>query len=290
VATVVGIPLAALPAAATLTGDELVPIAQGVSGAVKKSTTGAFVTLASGVIVPAAVAAATAAAVPAATAAAIAAIVPVANASLANMAQATVKGRAAGAGTGVPQDLTQTQLTALINLATSILAGAVPASGGGTTNFLRADMSWAPAGGGGATPLVTSLVGQTVSPFSLLDALPVGVGDIIHIEIMGTGSAGTIDTAILLGNGNEIDLDNEAVPGTNSQQWVQKHTFWVVSLNPVNIQWFTEWEYDGPGVFAFNTFNTPIDVGGVDTLDMDFAFTTEENDFTFSAMVTKVSL
>lgn len=42
--------------------------------------------------------------------------------------------------------------TALLNVATSSLKGMAPASGGGTTNFLRADLTWAaPAGGGGLT-------------------------------------------------------------------------------------------------------------------------------------------
>ena len=43
---------------------------------------------------------------------------------------------------GVFGGLTNTQLTALINPFTSILSGAVPLSGGGTTNFLRADGTW----------------------------------------------------------------------------------------------------------------------------------------------------
>ena len=48
---------------------------------------------------------------------------------------------------------TNTQLTALLDAFTSSLKGVVPASGGGTTNFLRADGSWtAPPGGGGGTP------------------------------------------------------------------------------------------------------------------------------------------
>lgn len=42
-------------------------------------------------------------------------------------------------------------LTELLGLFTDVLQGAVPASGGGTSAFLRADGSWAvPAGGGGA--------------------------------------------------------------------------------------------------------------------------------------------
>lgn len=65
------------------------------------------------------------------------------NAMLADMAASRVKGRAAGAGTGAPTDLTPTQLTALLNAFTDTLPGAVPASGGGTANFLRADGSFA---------------------------------------------------------------------------------------------------------------------------------------------------
>jgi hypothetical protein len=44
-------------------------------------------------------------------------------------------------------------LTALLNPATALLKGLAPASGGGTANFLRADMTWAapPGGGGGGT-------------------------------------------------------------------------------------------------------------------------------------------
>lgn len=74
----------------------------------------------------------------------------VTNAKLANMAQATIKGRASGAGTGDPSDLTAAQATAILDAFTDSLKGLAPASGGGTTNFLRADGTWAaPAGGGG---------------------------------------------------------------------------------------------------------------------------------------------
>ncbi|WP_128515164.1 hypothetical protein [Tabrizicola thermarum] len=76
----------------------------------------------------------------------------VTNAKLANMATATIKGRAS-AGTGDPEDLTAAQATALLDTFTSGAKGLAPASGGGTTNFLRADGTWAaPAGGGGGSP------------------------------------------------------------------------------------------------------------------------------------------
>ena len=76
----------------------------------------------------------------------------VSNAKLANVATSTIKGRVT-AGTGDPEDLTSTQATTLINEFTSSLKGLAPASGGGTTNFLRADGTWAspPGGGGGVS-------------------------------------------------------------------------------------------------------------------------------------------
>jgi hypothetical protein len=73
----------------------------------------------------------------------------VTNAKLANMAQATIKGRASGAGTGDPVDLTAAQVTAILDVFTSGLKGLAPASGGGSVNFLRADGTWAAPGGGG---------------------------------------------------------------------------------------------------------------------------------------------
>lgn len=78
----------------------------------------------------------------------------VTNAKAANMAQSTIKGRAVGAGTGDPTDLTATQATAILNAFTSALKGLVPASGGGTTNFLRADGNWAEVAAGGIMNVV----------------------------------------------------------------------------------------------------------------------------------------
>lgn len=64
----------------------------------------------------------------------------------------TVLGNATGAS-AAPTALSQAQLTALCDPFTSTLLGCVPASGGGTTNFLRADGTWAAPPGGGSTTL-----------------------------------------------------------------------------------------------------------------------------------------
>lgn len=82
-------------------------------------------------------------------------------AKLANLPAFTVIGNDT-VSAATPAALSKTQLTTLINVFTSLLSGAVPASGGGTTNFLRADGVWAapPGGGGGGTIGGTAASGQ----------------------------------------------------------------------------------------------------------------------------------
>lgn len=71
---------------------------------------------------------------------------------LVDIATARVLGRST-AGTGAVESLTAAQATAILEVFTDALKGLVPASGGGTTNFLRADGTWAaPPGGGGGSP------------------------------------------------------------------------------------------------------------------------------------------
>jgi hypothetical protein len=82
--------------------------------------------------------------------------------SLSAITNNTVWGNVSG-GTATPSQLTPTQLTTLVNTFTSSLSGAAPASGGGTTNYLRADGTWdAPPGtsSGAALSGITAATGS----------------------------------------------------------------------------------------------------------------------------------
>lgn len=98
----------------------------------------------------------------------------IANTDLTNMGQSTIKGRAAGAGTGDPQDLTATQATAILNpfvgdSGSGGTKGLVPppAAGDSAANkFLFADGSWkAPPGSGDVTGPASSTAG-TIARFA----------------------------------------------------------------------------------------------------------------------------
>jgi hypothetical protein len=74
----------------------------------------------------------------------------VSNSNLSQMGANTIKGNNTGA-TANAADLTTAQVTAMLNQFTSTLQGVVPSSGGGTSNFLRADGTWATPSGTGVT-------------------------------------------------------------------------------------------------------------------------------------------
>ncbi|HEX4500634.1 MAG TPA: hypothetical protein VH187_05590 [Scandinavium sp.] len=85
------------------------------------------------------------------------------------------------ANSGLLGEMTSADATAFIDVFTSSLPGAVPASGGGVTNFLRADGTWATPPGGGGSGSITINSGTGVG-LTAPGTIPLG----------GTGVIGAI--------------------------------------------------------------------------------------------------
>lgn len=121
----------------------------------------------------------------------------VTNAKLAAMAAHTYKGNNTGAPAS-PLDLTAAQLTAELNQFTTAVQGVVPASGGGTSNFLRADGAWTtPASA--ATPYYSGYQNGTWSgsSTSLIDGANAGGNTLT--QRTGTGLTVTAAASNILG-------------------------------------------------------------------------------------------
>ena len=128
------------------------------------------------------------------------------NAMQSQIATQIIKGRTT-AGTGNVEDLSATQVTSMLNTFTSSAKGLVPASGGGTTNFLRADGTFAaPSGTSNKTIVITAdVINSSSTPNTLADvtglSFDVVSGTVYHFYAMipytsaatNTGSRWTID-------------------------------------------------------------------------------------------------
>lgn len=90
------------------------------------------------------------------SAAAVIATNTVTNSNLAQMSALSIKGNDSGVNANAA-DLSVAQVNAILPVFTSTLNGLVPLSGGGTTNFLRADGTWTPAGTGSVTSVALAL-------------------------------------------------------------------------------------------------------------------------------------
>ena len=115
---------------------------------------------------------------------------------IADIATARLLGRVT-AGSGDPEELTGTQATTLLDAFTSALKGLAPASGGGTTNFLRADGTWAaPSGGSGAPSDAQYVVLAANAGLSAERVLTEGDG--LQIVDSGADSPVTLSTQTFL--------------------------------------------------------------------------------------------
>lgn len=141
----------------------------------------------------------------------------VTNAKAAQIATNTIKGRLT-AGTGNVEDLTFTQVSQNLDTFTSSTKGTVPGSGGGTTNFLRADGSWAAPAGGGMTlseVIITSTqANSTTTPTVLTGCtftLTPGQGLSLDAILIFTAAATTTGGAL------GIRVDQAATANGNAQ-------------------------------------------------------------------------
>jgi hypothetical protein len=125
------------------------------------------------------------------------------NAKRANMAQATISGRAAGAGTGAPTDLPGSEVATIIGPFSSGAAGLAPASGGGTTNFLRADGTWTSPPAVGNIILVASQATTSGTQFDFT-GLPAGINEIV-VHFMGVSLTTTDDFLVQLGTSGGVE-------------------------------------------------------------------------------------
>jgi hypothetical protein len=122
------------------------------------------------------------------------------NTKLADMAQATIKGRAAGAGTGDPTDLTATQATAILNAVVGDSGsggtkGLVPAPAAGDSaagKFLDAAGAFSvPPGTGLTTEQVQDVVGAMIVGGTDIDATYDDGAGTLTIDSTAAGGGGT---------------------------------------------------------------------------------------------------
>jgi hypothetical protein len=124
----------------------------------------------------------------------------VTNTYLAQMPSNTIKGNNTGS-TANAADLTVAQVNAILPTFTSTLNGLVPFSGGGTTNFLRADGTWAVAGTGSVTSV------SVVSANGL-------AGTVANASTTPALTLSTTVTGILQGNGTAISAASTTGSGS----------------------------------------------------------------------------
>lgn len=132
---------------------------------------------------------------------------------MADLAASTFIGRVTGS-TGAPEALTATQATSLINTFSSTLKGLVPASGGGTTNFLRADGSFAAPAGGGTVTNTGNLTANSLVLGNAVTDTKVVAGIVSDgVSKITTGVAGVSVGGYLMANATSGTVELRPVTG-----------------------------------------------------------------------------
>lgn len=164
-------------------------------------------------------------------------------AKIADIATSRLLGRVT-AGTGDVEVLTGTQATTLLDTFTSSLKGLAPLSGGGTSNFLRADGTWA-APAGGSTPPWKGVVVACVSdgdPDKMLGRLlhnpvhatPTNIGlsvarisyfkldtaiTVANIRFFGVGATTAVYHIAVYRDSDSVRMSGDLNPNTAAQAW-----------------------------------------------------------------------
>jgi len=185
------------------------------------------------------------------------------------VADNVVLGNIAGAG-GIVAELTGTQLTVLIDDFTDALSGGVPASGGGTTKFLRADQTWVvppdTTGGITAGTAQATTSGSTKS----YTGLAAGLNE-ITVLLSGVQASGTERILIQLGDSGGFEVtnyDSNALSDGGSNQ-AETTGFTVTSNSASSNAWtgryvlsrITGNKWVGNGVVSDKPTNNSIEVG-----------------------------
>ncbi|TAK81883.1 MAG: hypothetical protein EPO09_21775 [Aquabacterium sp.] len=158
----------------------------------------------------------------------------------------TVLGNVSGAP-AIAYALTQAQFTAIINPFTSTLAGDVPASGGGTANFLRADATW------GVPP--GTATAYTASGGITLSGVNFTLSTIANQTVLGNVSGG-VAGPIALSQAQLTTLINAFTSGLSGAapasgggtiNFLRADGTWAVPAQAAGISAST---FSNPGVFA----------------------------------------
>ncbi len=190
----------------------------------------------------------------------------ISNAKLAQMSSSYIKGRTS-AGVGNVEDLTPTQVTALLNIATSTNKGLVPNTGTPVGYYLRDDMTWQAGTAGPAGQNVYWLVGSGAPSAGVgnngdmyLNSVTSdvygpkagGAWGSISANIKGnTGATGAAGSPAVLNNrGAWVTSTSYAVfdmvsSGGNSYICKVSHTSGATTEPGVGASWTTNWDIIG---------------------------------------------
>lgn len=178
-------------------------------------------------------------------------------AKIQDISTARILGRVTAA-TGVAEELTGTQATTLLDTFTSSLKGLAPASGGGTSNFLRADGTWAAPAGGGGGGNTQIYIDQTPDN---------GTYGILSGSVNGTNTVFTVSQGVYITGSLVIMLDGVLLTQGASQDWVEttpaSGTF-TLNFAPATGSVLTVWYNKTVVVGANFTSGTAAPTGGSD--------------------------